>query len=648
MTTTERVSRVQRLIATGAIASALIWGVAAAIGVLAITVLMHPWLGRDGDPRRTPAIIELFVVTSLMLWRVRHIWSRQRVALWIEEKIPRLQYALVTAMDPAAADTRKELDALVAREDLRSVALKAVRKKLTPAGVALVLMGGLLYISPAVHGGRPGLGAVLRKGAATSPKVPGSRLEMLTAEVVPPAYVRQRSQRLDDPESISALVGSAITIRGPAGPTGITARLGEAVIRVSDSRDEWSARLTMPSSPAAIRFTDRGHDRIIVLEPRNDLEPKVVLVAPVHDTTLRTPKLVTTIRAQISDDVGLNDGWFEYLISSGSGETFTGRTINTPAERFDGARTGSLAATLDLSSLKLGQGDVLSIRAIARDLNNLSGPGTGTSDTRTIRIARADEYDSLSIEAAAPPPIDSSAMSQRMLILMTEALVKKEKTLARSEWVKQSSDIGTMEDRIRKRVYDILYEQDSPEGPSDTEEAETEIRAIRNPDLKQAYDALWQAVRSLQIAEPKEALPPMRVALKALDRARLAQRLYLRGAQPKIIVDLERVRLTGKEKGSSSTRSPHSFADSMRVGLSDRFDAALDLIGSSPARAISELALIRADALASLPAFASALGEATAAMRAGRDATPGLVRARRALDRSPEGKPGLPAWSGGW
>lgn len=648
MTTMERVSKVQRVMATGAVAAAVIWGVAAAMGVLAITILMHPWLSRTGDPRRTPAIIELLVVTSLMLWRVRHVLSRRRVALWLEEKLPALQYALVTAIDPAVGDARNDLDARVAREDLHGVALAAIRRKLRPAVVALILMGGLLYISPAAYGGRPGLGAVLRSGAATSTLVAGSKLEMLTAEIVPPAYTRQRAQRVDDPESISALTGSAIAIRGRGRPEGITARLGDAAIRITGSGEQWAVQITMPSAPGALRLTDRKYDRVIVLESRNDQPPKVVLVAPVHDTTLRTPKLVTTLRAEVSDDIGLDDAWFEYLISSGSGETFTGRTINTPVERFGASGGGSLTTTLDLSSLKLRQGDVVSIRAIARDLNTLSGPGRGTSDTRTIRIARADEYDSLSVEAAAPPAVDSSATSQRMLIMMTEALVKKEKVLARTEWVKQSSDIGTMEDRIRKRVYDILYEQDSPEGPSDTEEAETEIRAIRNPDLKEAYDALWQAVRSLQIAEPREALPPMRVALKALDRARLAKRLYLRGAQPKIIVDLERVRLTGKEKGMSSSRAPHSFADSTRVRLAARFDTALDLIRSSPARAMSELALIRAEALASHPAFASALGEATAAMRTGRDATLALVRARRALETSPEGKPGLPSWTGGW
>src|SRR4029078_10317736 len=96
-------------------------------------------------------------------------------------------------------------------------------------------------------------------------------------------------------------------------------------------------------------------------------------------------------------------------------------------------------------------------------------------------------------------------------------------------------------------------------------EAPEEITGTKNPDLVTAYNALWQAVRSLQIAEPAPALPPMRVALKALVRARVANRLYLRGVPPKIVVNLDRVRLTGKEKGTSNVRTPRSFADSARV-----------------------------------------------------------------------------------
>jgi hypothetical protein len=234
-----------------------------------------------------------------------------------------------------------------------------------------------------------------------------------------------------------------------------------------------------------------------------------------------------------------------------------------------------------------------------------------------------------------------------MLILMTEALVKKEKTLPRAEFVKQATDIGTMEDRIRKRVYDILYQTESKDAPSDEEEAETETHAILNKDLKEAYDALWDAVRSLQIAEPRPALPPMRIALAALDRARLAQRLYLRGTPPKIVVDLQRVRMTGKDKGAANQRTPRTFADSTRVKLSARFNAVIDLIEKQPARAMTDLALLRVESLSAFPEFANALGDATAAIRAGKDATLPLLRARRALEGAPKATRELTPWAGG-
>ena len=414
--------------------------------------------------------------------------------------------------------------------------------------------------------------------------------------------------------------------------------------------------LVMPAKPAALTLRDRGYDRVLVLDPRADAPPKVVLASPVRDTTLRAPRLVVQLNATATDDIGLDAGHFEYMITTGSGEIFSARTITTPVVHFGGSRSGSLSATLDLSSLKLGEGDIVSMRAIAQDGNTLSGPGIATSDTRTIRIARAGEYDSLAIDAAAPQPIDSSAMSQRMLVLMTEQLVRDQPKLTRQDLVKRSTEIGDLEERIRRRVHELLTdnpEEIVAEKPGDSAatieemEAPEQITGAKNPDLVTAYNALWEAVRSLQIAEPSPALPPMRVALKALDRARIANRLYLRGVPPKIVVDLQRVRLSGKEKGSSSFRTPRSFADSTRVRLAARFTAVLDLMEKQPGRAMTELALMRVEALPTLPDFAAALGEATDAIRAGRDATVALLRARRALDGPPEATPGLPAWSGG-
>ena len=68
-------------------------------------------------------------------------------------------------------------------------------------------------------------------------------------------------------------------------------------------------------------------------------------------------------------------------------------------------------------------------------------------------------------DAAAPPPVDSSALSQRMLIMMTEKLVKEDKKISHQEKVRRSGEIGDMENRIKNRVHEILYEVEAaPEG----------------------------------------------------------------------------------------------------------------------------------------------------------------------------------------
>jgi hypothetical protein len=651
MTAFERVRRTQWILGAAALTQAFAWGLAGALAIVAAA----SFLRNDPAPYEPIALVVGAAVATAFLWRSRHFVSTNRVALWIEERIPELHYSLVTAVEQGDSPFAEGMERAVAQRDVGGATLAALRRGWIAAATALVVALLLLYVSPSAAFGRGGASSRFGRFGGASGVPAGSRLDDIRVVITPPAYAGGRATTLDDPSSIAALTGSSIAIRGKGSAAGIAAA-ASAPVRISGADGGWAVSLLMPAKPAALTLRDRSYERIIVLDPRPDAAPTIVLNSPLRDTTLRAPRLVVQLNATVTDDIGLDVGHFEYLITTGSGEIFKARTITTPVVRFGGSRTGSMSATLDLASLKLGEGDIVSMRAIAQDGNTLSGPGTGTSDTRTIRIARAGEYDSLAIEAAAPQPIDSSATSQRMLIVMTEQLVREQPKLTRQDLVKRSTEIGDLEERIRRRVHEIVTENAEEtvvEKPGDSAatieqmEAPEQITGAKNPDLVTAYNALWQAVRSLQIAEPAPALPPMRVALKALDRARLSNRLYLRGTPPKIVVNLERVRLTGKEKGSHNTRSPRSFADSVRVRLSARFSAVLDLIEKQPARAITELALMRVDALSTLPDFAAALGEATDAIRAGRDATMPLLRARRALDGPPEVTPGLPAWSGG-
>lgn len=665
MTAVERVTRTQRLLGGAAIIQALGWGFAVAFGILGIisfAALVFPRLEQDGSAHFAIALAAGSIVATALLWRSRFFSSQSRVALWIEERVPTLEYSLVTAMEHAGSPFSRGMEERIEREDVGRVTVRALRRTVSNAIGALAIGALLLYISPSAAFGRAGLFPNL--GASRSaPKGPlGSRLAAIIARVTPPQYTGERPTELDDPASIPALVGSRIVIRGEGAPSGISGALAGNSLQAVQSDDGWTISLVMPGKPAALTLKDRTYERIVVLDPRADAPPRIALVSPTKDTTLRSAQLVINLDATATDDIGLRGAYFEYLITTGSGEIFNARTVTTPIVSFGGSRRGSIRATLDLASLKLKQGDVVSIRAIAQDGNALFGPGTATSDTRTFRIARAEEYDSVAVDPGAPLPVDTAAVSQRMLIMMTEKLVKEKKTITRGELVRRSGEIGDLEDRIRKRVEEILYELEgggeaaeeeeagTPPDPSKTLEGEEsdQVRAVQNPDLFEAFNALWAAVRSLQIAEPDSALPPMRIALKALDRARLANRLYLRGIPPRVVVDIARVRMSGKDKGSASTRTPRTPQDSLRANLERRFSDAVELIPSKPQEAVRAFTLMQVEALTVSPQVASALGEAIDAFRKGRNATLPLLRARRALAGDPSGAAGLPAWSGGW
>jgi hypothetical protein len=663
MTARERVARTQRLIGAAAITQSLAWGVACTFSILAaisFASLVKPGFDKNTEVNLIVAFMGGVMVAAGFIWRARRFTSVDRVALWIEERVPDLQYSLVTALEHGDSPFTRGMEAQVERQNVGGATMAALRRKLGPAIGGLAAAALLLYVSPSTAFGRAGiLGRLAGSGRSASAPA-GSKLDGIEARVTPPAYTGERTATLEDPTTITALVGSRVVIHGRGSAEGVTGSVSNAVAGITDSEGGWSLSLSMPTRPAALTLKDRSYERIIVLDPRADSPPRIELTSPTRDTTLRVAQLVVQLNANATDDIGLRGAYFEYLITTGTGEIFNARTVTTPVVSFGGSRSGSIRATLDLGSLKLNQGDVVSIRAITQDGNSLTGPGLATSDTRTFRIARADEYDSVAVDAAAPLPVDTAAMSQRMLIAMTEKLVKEMKKIPRAELVKRSGQIGDLEDKIRKRVEEILYELEggeegeeaeapgTPPDPSKTLEGEEsdQVRATKNPDLMEAFNALWAAVRSLQIAEPDSALPPMRVALKALDRARLANRLYLRGTPPKVIVDIARVRMSGKEKGTPNIRTPRTAVDSQRVVLEKRFSDAVELIESKPADAVRAFTLIQVEALSVSPAVASALGEAIDAFRKGRDATLPLLRARRALSGDPSGSSGLPAWSG--
>ena len=652
-------------LATGIVLRALAWGAVAAITVVVGVALVDVVVPLSLEIRAR--ILGLAVAAGIatiaaLAWRDRSVLSAERVALWLEERFPSLEYALVTAVE--AGDERfvagASTDRWISTAQRRAVA--SLRAPLSALVAATIII--LILPSGAVARVRsPRAGDSLDR-AGTSRAGRGNRLSPLVAEVAPPAYTGQASTTIDEPADVRALAGSRVTLRGRGSGDGILMVASGDTLQPGTRDDRWSVPFTVGSRPMAVRLSDGTDARIIAVEPIADNAPVVTLVTPPHDSVFRAPVGRIALTADASDDIGLAIGAFEYIVSSGEGETFTFRSGTIGAKRLD-AKTATLSASIRLDSLALKPGDILHLRAVARDANDISGPGVGTSETRAIRIARAGEYDSIAVEAAAPSDAEKGMISQRMLIMLAEALQQKRPRLARDTVVRESHSIAADQKKLRRTVGDIVFtrlggnpsaeetnDEENPQlaksmtellaradsatnqstDPVDFQGGEAPVVAVNKP-LLEAYNAMWDAAVNLEQGEPDRALPHMRAALAAIQKARQAERLYLRGAPLPVVIDIDKARLKGKDKGSSSARRSLTVSDSAATARAARFAKIVELSSRDPRAVVDSLLLLRIDALTDAPTFAAALSDAVAALRAGKSdaATSALARARRAL-----------------
>ena len=714
----ERVRRTRRALAAAIVMRALLW---AACTALAVGAAVTAFARRGGSPTPGGAWLVAGIIGAVVLAALVMPWKRltvTRVALWIEERVPRLQFALVTAVDPDAAPgpVAALLDEQVRGVSWTAETRRAIVRSLVRPGVAVAVAGVALLVARRVDvAAASALDPDVFVTAAAS-RDPSSPFARLVATVRTPAYAGGRVVRVESPVSVAALVGSVVVFEAPGSGESIAADTAGASISVQRAADTWRVSLTVSKRPTLVRLRHTSGDRVIALEPRADSIPSVRILLPARDTVMRAARGALDLSAEARDDIGLVTGAFEYIVSSGEGESFTFRSGTLGARSFGGATSGAMAASLGLDGLALKPGDLVHLRAVARDGNTVSGVGIGTSETRVLRVARAGEYDSIAVEGAPPPEADKSLISQRMLIILTEALERRRPRLQRETLISESRVIGRDQTRLRKRVGDIIFARlgDDPTGEHvhgpdepphadselprvdtaardsarrsairagrsareiaaadsvdsartallraasaatgtgqeilDFEGDETPIVAINRP-LLEAYNAMWEASRELDQGETGRALPPMRRALAAIQRARQAERIYLRGKAPAVVVDLARVRLTGKETGAANARVPRAPADPGATRRAERLAAAMVLAAGSPAAAIDSLVLLRVEVLDAAPSLAAAIADAIEAMRAGGDATSYLTRARRIADGTMRARGPLGAWSGAW
>ena len=611
--------------------------------------------------------------------QVRPARSLERVALWVEERHPALRYALVTAA--AGGATQMDLE----RQALQHPWWEAERRRLRnalalPVSALVVAIALVMWRPVLVHRATSGTATTAAPGTG-SPRTHVDPLVGIRVRVTRPVYADGRATSSDDPTSIDALVGSTIVVTGRGDAASVRAALDSAPRPVAGSGDRWSSTLVMPARPTLLRLrSSAGRERLIVLAPVADIAPSVTLLLPARDTVVRAAGGALVLRAALRDDIGLRDGAFEIIISSGQQENFTFRTATLARANVSGRTESTLELRLPLDSLALKPGDVLQMRAVARDGNMVAGPGVGSSETRALRVARAGEYDSVAVDPAAPGEPDGQVLSQRMLINLTDALDRRRARLPRPSLLTESQRIATDQAKLRKRVGDIVFqrvggeplsEESNIERPTgkltpeellaraqeatrgtvgevmDVEGDETPILAVNRP-LLEAFNAMWDAGRALEQGDTRQALPPMRRALAAIERARRAERIYLRGRPSAVVVDVAHARLAGKDRGTPSVREARPIVDPARRRRGESFARATALLARDAGAAADTLLVMRVGALEDAPALAAALDDAARTVRRGDPGSIALAwtRVRRALGGTSVAREALPAWGG--
>jgi hypothetical protein len=596
----------------------LLGATAATVGLLISLILLDQLFSLPVTPRALLRLLPVLFLALLIARATMQVWpgpDALRLALLAEERHPELEHQLSTALgvDRDGPLTRVFLERACARAaalqgrivrfDIRAALMPFVAAaiafllllQLVPGGAAEIAARWLqLAPDPAT-----GLGPSSELAMGRTSAEAAHELRAVRITVQPPAYTGGRLRTASADEPVQAVAGSVLRITGVVPPGAlVSARvLGADESPVERTDDRFLVEHTLTSSDRGIEISALSENvvvarRVVPLLVSRDAEPQVELRQPDDDMVLATPSGTIRVEASARDDFGIADFRLTWILSRGSGESFAftdGGTAWHTVRAEAGARLGTVE--LDLAALRLQPGDVLHVRAVARDGNTVTGPGEGVSRTRLIRVARRDEQSEATTLIGFPLEAEKDPiLSQRMIVLLTERLIARAPGLSSDSLRVEADEIAHQQARLRERLADIIYARSSGEEAEDehgtlesplrtaadslppAERARrmealleaasratgqgtlAELSHEHDPDpalavnlpLLPAFNAMYEAERSLRQADPRAALPHERRALEIIQQVRESERIYLRGRQTVAPVDVGAVRGTGK------------------------------------------------------------------------------------------------------
>ena len=557
-------------------------GLRSMAGGLGAALLAHAFFGGDGTLAFTLAVAAGLVTVATMLIADRGVRDWHPVVLAAEAAAPATRNALLTWQE-MRGDVSPIIAARLATQARGSLEGRGWPR---PRSVVAWVVPLVLLVAGAVASvlaGRSSVPATPQReeSVARTPVARGA-LEW-TAVTTPPPYAHRPAARVRQPSRLDVLAGTRVDVEFRNWPDGARARLGQAETPTTGASLR-SVQVTPTASDVLLVYGQQQQvlaSITMVVVP--DAAPTVRITAPAADLRRDTATGTIPIRIAAQDDLGLRDLRLRFTRVSGSGESFTFEDGEWPVQvRRTSERQWTGVHHIDLAALGLGPGDSLVYHAVAHDAR-LGAEGAAESERFLIEITRPGAV--AAGDFSLPEPEEKFALSQRMVIQLTERLLERRPRMSDEAFGEEAQALAMAQRRVRAEFVFMLggEVQDEVEEAAHAHEVEEGRQANQGKgDLTEAVRQMSQAETRLTAHAVREALPYEYRALAALQSAFGKARYFMRTLPAAVQVDATR-RLQGdRTRAASAHWNVTPLPDAMRtagLALLGRLESADTSVG---------------------------------------------------------------------
>ncbi|MEO7522279.1 MAG: hypothetical protein ABIW79_10725, partial [Gemmatimonas sp.] len=513
------------------------------------------------SPALNASIALLLVGAGAVAGAIRSRDVRTRVAMLVELRAPQFRNLLLTA-----DELQRSGDSTVAGSDIASLVQSQAASLIRSLDVTALfdarrvsqhLVGGVVIgtaLAVMAHSANRVRSVADSVRLAVTPASTG--IDRVVTSVKAPAYAGRVAVRAANPERIMALVGSTVRVEVRSGAATVRIVTAEDTANMVSGGGVFSVEVPVTSDGFIVVETlgsDGAHDRrLIGVTAERDKSPRVRIVAPARDLVLRDSAQVIPLTVEADDDLALSSLRLRYTKVSGSGERFTFAEGEVPLQvKRQGEQVWSARASWRLASLGLVPGDMVVYRAVARDRRPGSMPSESDAFIAQLLVTEGDAAAGFAVD----PDEDRQALSQQMVIVKTERLIARQRSMSAEALTAEARNLAIEQRRVRAEfvfmmggeLAEAVASENSMNDLDESHEAEAEIDLSAGRMANQGRTALLSAIRAMSRAatalaagDVARALPEERNAVTQLERAFSRSRYLLRALSQREQLDLSR------------------------------------------------------------------------------------------------------------